>query len=249
MSIGYIETPTLKELFMERIEDMILTGKLSIGERLPTERELEEETHISKTVIHAGLVDLEKKGFVEIIPRKGTFVANYAETGTLDTLNALLRHNGGNMTKKQVDSLYEARLAIEGTSLKKLAENHTDSDIAKLEELLRDAQAFSADMPDSSYHQMAEKLFNFHREVCVLCGNVMFPLILNDFKPIIMAFWECSVRMYGPEKNVHLIKRYLDEIRAGDSDAVYRRLVRASTAISQAIQQGDGVVVKRDDSF
>ena len=65
MSIGVIDVPSRKELFVNRIEEQILTGRLKVGDSLPSERQLQEETHISKTVIHAGLVDLEQKGFLE----------------------------------------------------------------------------------------------------------------------------------------------------------------------------------------
>ena len=50
MSIGVIDVPTRKELFVSRIEEQILTGRLKVGDSLPSERQLEEETHISKTV-------------------------------------------------------------------------------------------------------------------------------------------------------------------------------------------------------
>ena len=66
MQIGVIEVPTRKTLLVQKIEEQILSGKLRVGDPLPSERQLQEETHISKTVIHAALVELEQKGFLEI---------------------------------------------------------------------------------------------------------------------------------------------------------------------------------------
>ena len=40
MQFGVIEAPTIKELFIDKIVSMILSGSLSVGDRLPTEREL-----------------------------------------------------------------------------------------------------------------------------------------------------------------------------------------------------------------
>ena len=80
MQIGVIEVPTRKTLLVQKIEEQILSGKLRVGDPLPSERQLQEETHISKTVIHAALVELEQKGFLEITPRRGAVVANYAES-------------------------------------------------------------------------------------------------------------------------------------------------------------------------
>lgn len=226
MQIGVIEVPTLKELFVKEIEDQILTGKLQVGDKLPSERQLQEETHISKTVIHAGLVELEQKGFVEITPRRGTIVANYAETGTVETLNALIAHNGGTMTKKQANSFLEARIAIEGAAMKKLAEHHTEADLEHLGAILeRTEAAVKADAPIS---ELAELFFLYHRSICVLSGNSFFPLLLNEFKPIIITFWERSLLTFGAEQNVRLAGRYLKDIRNGDGKQAYDRLVRSS---------------------
>ena len=78
MQIGVIEVPSRKTLLVQKIEDQILTGKLRVGDALPSERQLQEETHISKTMIHAALVELEQKGFLEITPRRGAVVKGAA---------------------------------------------------------------------------------------------------------------------------------------------------------------------------
>ena len=105
MFIGEIAIPTLEELFINKIEQQIFSGHLKPGDKLPSERQLQEETKISKTVIHAGLVSLEKKGFINIKPRSGAFVADYKVEGSLDALNSLIRYNGGHMTEAQIQSL------------------------------------------------------------------------------------------------------------------------------------------------
>ena len=226
MQIGVIEVPTLKELFVRKIEEQILTGRLKVGESLPSERQLQEETHISKSVIHAGLVELEQKGFLEILPRRGTVVANYEETGTMETLNALIRLNGGNMTAEQTRHFMEARIAIEGSAIRLLAEKHTEEDLTFLEGILAQADAL-LEADDTDTAALADLLFRYHRGICVRSGNEFFPLLLNEFKPIIMEFWVRSILQFGAEANVHLAKRYLDFIRAGDAEGAFRRLERS----------------------
>lgn len=225
MQLGVIEVPTLKDLFVEKLEDQILSGKLCAGDALPSERQLHEETHISKTVIHAGLAELERKGFIEVVPRKGAFVANYDETGTMETLNALIRHNGGNMTTAQAKHFLEARIAIEGAALRRLAENSTEEDIAVLEQRLADIDAAASD--PAGTERLAEAFFSFHRCICLRSGNEFFPLLLNEFKPIILAFWERSILFFGVAANVSLSRRYLDDIRRKDGESAYSRLVKS----------------------
>ena len=226
MQIGVIEVPTRKTLLVQKIEEQILSGKLRVGDPLPSERQLQEETHISKTVIHAALVELEQKGFLEITPRRGAVVANYAESGTMETLNARIRLNGGNMTKKQSHSFMEARIAIEGAALRRLAERHTDEDLAYLEAIIAQADALLEQKePDTA--ALAEVLFRYHRGICLRSGNEFFPLLLNEFRPIIMEFWLRSISVFGASSNVHLAKRYLELIRAGDAEGAFHRLERS----------------------
>ena len=55
MKYGEIVAPTIKELFIQRIEDMILSGELKPGDKLPSERELADEMKIGKTIVHEGI--------------------------------------------------------------------------------------------------------------------------------------------------------------------------------------------------
>ena len=54
MEFGQIVAPTIKELFIERIEGMIFSGALKPGDRLPSERDLAEQMKISKTRLVMG---------------------------------------------------------------------------------------------------------------------------------------------------------------------------------------------------
>ena len=226
MQIGVIEVPSRKAILVQKLEDQILTGKLRVGDSLPSERQLQEETGISKTMIHAALVELEQKGFLEITPRRGAVVANFAESGTMETLNARIRLNGGGMTEKQTRSFMEARLAIEGAALRRLTERHTEEDLAYLEAIIAEADALlGREKPDEA--ALAELLFRYHRGICLRSGNEFFPLLLNEFRPIIMEFWRRSIAVFGGASNVHLAKRYLELIRAGDAEAAFRRLERS----------------------
>ena len=106
------------------------------------------------------------------------------------------------------------------------AENHSDGDIAYLEEMLSQADVL-LEKGDRGGAALAELLFRYHRGICVRSGNEFFPLLLNEFKPIIMEFWLRSIALFGAEANVHLAKRYLDYIRAGDAEGAFRRLQRS----------------------
>ena len=51
MRFQTIVAPTITELFERQIQGMILSGQVEPGEKLPTEAELAENMHISKSEI------------------------------------------------------------------------------------------------------------------------------------------------------------------------------------------------------
>ncbi len=52
IDIGIIETPTVRQMFMERIAGMIVSGELKPGDKLPSEREMAAQAKISKSAVH-----------------------------------------------------------------------------------------------------------------------------------------------------------------------------------------------------
>jgi hypothetical protein len=64
--------------------------------------------------------------------------------------------------------------------------------------------------------------------MCVFSGNTFFAPLFNEFKPIILQFWEDSINTFGPQPNVRLARKYLKDIENGDEQTVYNRLVRSS---------------------
>ena len=126
MAFEKISVPSAKECFFESIKAKILSGELRPGEKLPSERELAESTGINKSAIHLAIKDLERTGFLSIVPRHGTYVADYVASGNYDTLHELLRSGESYLTRQRTVALVETRNAIEGGALIHLANSHTE---------------------------------------------------------------------------------------------------------------------------
>ena len=147
MAFREIVAPTLRELFVKQIIDMVFSGELEVGEKLPTERALAEKMNISRSMVHTGLEDLCRMGFVTIEPRAGAYVADYAKSGNFDTLGAIVEYTGGKFSEEMKISLVEARNAVEGGALIRLAMTHTGGDIAALRAMARRPRTRSRSRP------------------------------------------------------------------------------------------------------
>ena len=182
MDFRPIVAPSIRELFIQQLEGAILSGQLKPGDRLPTERELADTMHISKTVVHEGLRELHRLGFLDIASRRGVTVADYAQTGSLETLTAIMDYHGGLPDEKTARSILRLRYYLEAPALRDLAASHTPGDLEALRELLRQAQT-------APEEELPEALFRYHRGVVFLGGNTITPLLFNAFKKVNLEFW------------------------------------------------------------
>lgn len=179
MNFRKIDAPSIKKLFLTQIEEMILSGELKPNDRLPSERELADTMGVSKTIVHEGIRELAGMGFLDVMSRKGVYVADYASTGNLDTLLAIIRYRGGMPDRKMLIDLLDVRIYLECPAIEDLARRRDPDDIRKLELLLEDVQkAISSDI-----QTFASTLFMYRKTLAALSGNCISPLIMNAFLP------------------------------------------------------------------
>lgn len=132
MTFDKITVPSVREAFVQAIEDKILSGELKVGERLPSARQLCSDMGVSLTVVNAGMSELASKGFVEIRPRHGSFVADYRMQGTTETMVAMMRFNGGDLNKRDARSFWESRTAVDPLIVDSVMARAGDEQLAKL---------------------------------------------------------------------------------------------------------------------
>ena len=194
MGFTKITNVSLTELFVQQIENMILSGELAVGEQLPPARELSARMGVSRPVITAGLIELEKLGFVEIHPRQGAFVSDYRRKGTVETLVAIMRYNGGAMRGNEVTSLLQVRGALETLCMELVIQNTADSELEQLAPLV--GAIDGAREPEA----VAEAVYAFHHELAALSGNMLLPLLYHSFKPESLYLWTISCKKNGKRR-------------------------------------------------
>lgn len=234
MKFKKINTLSIKDMFLAQIEEMILSGELKPGDKLPTEREIADAMSISKTIVHEGIRELARMGFLDVISRQGVYVADYASTGNLDTLLAIIRFRGGMPDKKMISSLLDMRIYLECPAIELLAASHTAEDIQKLtqlEETLLQAM-------DKDIKTFAEILFLYRRTLVVLSGNCISPLVMNAFFDASISAWADYCEFIGREAAFASLVQTTDYIKNGNATGAitlfkgqieqYRRHLHAS---------------------
>ena len=191
MGFTKITNVSLTERFVQQIENMILSGELAVGEKLPSARDLCIKMGISRPVVSAGLIELEKLGFVEVLPRKGAFVCDYRRKGTVETLLAIMRYNGGAMRRNEVVSLLQVRQSLEILCMEQVILHASDRELEAFSPFLD--RISRADDPVKT----AEAVFAFHHELAVLSGNMLLPLLYHSFRTESLYLWTICGKHFG----------------------------------------------------
>jgi DNA-binding FadR family transcriptional regulator len=178
--LGPIRKESLKDVFVARFEKLILSGKLSIGEKLPSERELALRLGVSRPVVHDGLMDLVSKGLVSMKPRVGTVVNDYRREGSLAILTSLVNYNNGRLDSRLLESMLEMRVLIEVETARLAALRRTQEQLEALNDLLRQEE----DVASEAIERIAEIDFGFHHLIALATGNFVYPLLLNSFRQV-----------------------------------------------------------------
>lgn len=193
MEFQKISSPSLRELFVDQLEHMILSGKLKIGEKLPPERQLAEMMQVSRAVVNSGISELEKKGFLIVKPRSGTYVADYRRKGTIDTLLAIMKYNGGRIRNEEIRSIFEIRVALDSLAAKLCISRVSDEEVALLLEKIEQIRTAE------NNSDAIRAAFEFQHEFALISGNTLIPLVFQSFRTPIFTMWERFVDLYGIE--------------------------------------------------
>lgn len=191
MEFQKLSAPSLHELFVDQLEGLIISGKLQIGEKLPPERQLAETMQVSRSVVNSGINELEKKGFLIIKPRSGTYVADYRRKGTIDTLMAIMKYNGGRIRNEEIRSIFEIRIALDSLAAKLCIDRITDEEIQLLYEKVEDIRN-ATNRTDA-----IRAAFEFQHEFALVSGNTLIPLVFQSFLAPINTMWERFIDLYG----------------------------------------------------
>ena len=212
------------QIVVEQIEEGILTGRFTQGERLPAERTMINDFGISRRTLREALRVLEQKGLIEIKTgsKGGSFVKRIATAHAnqmSESLALLIRSR-----KISLDDLTEFRYDVEGISAKLAAERATKEDIQKLKSLLAESQALLI-AKEFNWKAFFDVDRRMHLAVARAAQNIVHESILRTVHENIHRYYESYLPQ---ERNVarQAHKGMLELVKAieeRDSDRAFDR--------------------------
>ncbi|MFL9484583.1 FadR/GntR family transcriptional regulator [Chitinophagaceae bacterium LWZ2-11] len=127
-SIKAIEVESPADKIIRQLKQLISTGQLKPGDRLPAERVLADKFGVGRGYIREAIMKLEFFGLLKTSPQSGTYVAGYS----IKILDSLLS-DVINLNKENFAALIEARYFMEINAVKLAAQRRTEEDLELLE--------------------------------------------------------------------------------------------------------------------
>lgn len=200
-----IETPA--DQVISKIKELIQTGVLKPGDRLPAERKLAEEFGIGRTHIREALHKLEFYGIIKTLPQSGSVINSLGITALEGLISDVVNLQGYDFF-----SLVETRIILEVNAIKLCVERCTEEDMKCIEAAHHNFLKYWDSEERVSYD------FAFHRAIAEASHNPVFKALILLITPDIMAIYNneriCAPSTQVVEEHVHMV----DAIRKRDAE-------------------------------
>jgi GntR family transcriptional repressor for pyruvate dehydrogenase complex len=165
------------DIIINQIKNLITSGQLKPGEKLPPERKLSEKLSVSRSAVRDAIKKLEFYGILKTHPQSGTVVAGIGITALQGLLTDILSIDG-----RDFKSLVETRVILEVSSARFAAERRTDEDITKIQQALdlyREQQQLG--------NPTVEEDLRFHLEIANASKNSVLKSLMMVITPDIIT--------------------------------------------------------------
>ena len=213
LAFDKINAASLTESVVHAILGKIFSGDLRAGDRLAPERELAEQMGLSRSSVHLAVLELAGKGFLEIIPRRGTVVCDYRKHPTPDSLPLLMNYGSVELEQSLLSDMMDTRLLLETEAARLACDNIYDNTFREMQELLERLKQPQADV--------AECLYGFHYRLIQASGNSIYSMIFRGFEPVLRSLIALHYRVQADDLSASIARHQalLDAIAAKDPAA------------------------------
>lgn len=187
LNVEKIQNKKVSDHVVERIEKMIESGDFTIGEKLPSVRELCELFGVGRSAVRDAITTLKGKGTVEVKQGEGTYIRGF-DSSSLFKSQVLLP------SLKDIQELFQVRKMLETGMAEMASLNRTDEMIIEMEDIL-------SNQSESGWGSD----YRFHMAIAKSSGN---EILLQLVEFISSAMKKVMIEFYKHiEKDIKLVNR------------------------------------------
>lgn len=186
IKVESVNRNTLSKQVVESIIQLLISGQLKPGDKLPTEMEFMEKLNVSRPVLREALSSLESLGVITRKTREGTFFNNKISSHPFSIMLSLAHDN--------LQAIVEARMALELGLITIAAEKISDEELKKLKQTID----VIANSKDNDY---GDADIEFHRIIALSANN---PIVEGMVDSLIVTLVKINdeIKVREPERTV-----------------------------------------------
>lgn len=218
VTINRISVPRPHDVLANHLRDRILKGEMAEGEPLPSERELVDQTGLTRGAVRQALRTLSVEGLLQT--KHGRFGGSTVTLPGHDSMAmAISRFVQGR--KLPLRLLQETRETLEPYLARWAAERRTEDDVEELKSI--HAALLSA---IESFQEFSFLNVKWHNAVAKASGNELLATLLRSISEgvLIATTAEEYDTIETRKQVINIHGRILDSIEARDPDAAERRM-------------------------
>lgn len=232
--IAPVVVPKASDVLASRLRDLIVSGRFTPGDLLPTERELVAESGLSRTSVRDALRVLESENLISTKAGRagGSMVTLPGRASVARSVELFVRTHGIRM-----ESLLECRVAVEPT-LARLAARHRTA--AELDEISATHEQFVKAIDDVPLYKSIN--LDWHLAIARASRNEPLTALMEAISTSIRDAMDYQ-HVTTPDLRAAAVKAHtviLKAIREQDEDAAFKRMDRHVSAYRDvAIRRGE----------
>lgn len=192
-----------------KIKDMIRSGDLRPGDRLPPEKELSEVLGLSRSSLREAVKALEIVRVLDVRRGDGTYVTSLSPSLLLESLSFVLDvHQDDSMLE-----LFEVRRILEPAAAAMATPRITPADVAHLRDLVAQVDG------TTSVDELVANDIVFHRYIAERSGNAYLTRLLDTLSSSTLRarVWRGLTQEGSVERTLTEHRAIVDALEAGDA--------------------------------
>jgi len=225
-----IQQNTITQQIIRQIHTAIIAGRLTPGDKLPSENDLVKEFGISKQTLRESLRALEHMGLIE--SRKGTGGGTFViEVDSAVTKLSLL--NYFYFKNLSIKDLSMVRKLLEPFSAKTAARTMTDKDISELKKLNTTAKKY---LKADNYKAALKYEIALHTKIAEQTNNPLIVLLM-EFVEDILVYYKKVFHIGIDDLSVILEahERIYQAIKDRDEDRAFKEMLNHIEELEESL--------------
>jgi GntR family transcriptional regulator, transcriptional repressor for pyruvate dehydrogenase complex len=186
IKVDSVTRNTLAKQVVDNIIQLLVSGQMKPGDKLPTEMEFMEKLNVSRPVLREALSSLESLGVITRKTREGTFFNNKISSHPFSIMLSLAHNN--------LQAMVEARMALELGLITIAAEKISDEELKRLKQTIEDIE-------NNKEGNYGEADLEFHRIIALSANN---PIVEGMIDTLIVTLVKINreIKIREPERTI-----------------------------------------------